>query len=62
MCFCMLQEIDYELEGKNADRFRVNFQNTPWIKVSNVQESKPEAPSPLHLEVSSNTLCIYGAS
>jgi hypothetical protein len=30
--------------------------------VSNVQESKPEAPSPLHLEVSSNTLCIYGAS
>jgi hypothetical protein len=34
MTCVMLQEIDYELEGQNADKFRVNFQNTPWIKVS----------------------------
>ncbi|BDA47029.1 Protein ACTIVITY OF BC1 COMPLEX KINASE 8, chloroplastic [Coccomyxa sp. Obi] len=32
----LYQEIDYELEGQNADRFRENFQNTPWIKVPKV--------------------------
>ena len=28
-----LQEIDYVLEGQNADRFRTNFASTPWVKV-----------------------------
>eukprot|EP00890_Picochlorum_soloecismus_P005345 jgi/Picsp_1/5811/NSC_03170-R1_abc-1-like kinase len=32
----LYQEIDYRLEGKNADRFRKNFQDTPWIKVPKV--------------------------
>ena len=27
------QEIDYKLEGQNADRFRRNFADSPWIKV-----------------------------
>ncbi len=32
----LYQEIDYTLEGKNADIFRTNFQNTPWIRVPKV--------------------------
>ena len=32
----LYQEIDYTLEGKNADRFRKNFEETPWIKVPKV--------------------------
>ncbi len=32
----LYQEIDYTLEGKNADRFRTNFESTPWIKVPRV--------------------------
>ena len=28
-----MQEIDYKLEGQNADRFRRNFADSPWIKV-----------------------------
>lgn len=28
-----MQEIDYVLEGQNADRFRTNFSSTPWVKV-----------------------------
>lgn len=27
------KEIDYFAEGRNADRFRRNFKNTPWIRV-----------------------------
>ena len=30
------QEIDYVLEGQNADRFRTNFEKTPWIKVPTI--------------------------
>lgn len=38
------QEIDYTLEGLNADRFRTNFEGTPWIKVPRVlwQYTTPE--------------------
>ena len=32
----LYQEIDYTLEGKNADRFRTNFESTSWIKVPRV--------------------------
>lgn len=32
----LYQEIDYELEGKNADRFRTNFAGKPWIKVPKI--------------------------
>jgi predicted unusual protein kinase regulating ubiquinone biosynthesis (AarF/ABC1/UbiB family) len=32
----LYEEIDYTLEGKNADRFRTNFANVPWIKVPRV--------------------------
>ena len=32
----LYQEIDYTLEGKNADQFRENFNETPWIKVPRV--------------------------
>lgn len=40
----LYQEIDYTLEGKNADRFRTNFESTPWIKVPKVkwQYTTPE--------------------
>ena len=31
-----LQEIDYVMEGQNADRFRENFANTDWVKVPRV--------------------------
>lgn len=29
----LYQEIDYTLEGRNADQFRENFKNVDWIKV-----------------------------
>lgn len=29
----LYQEIDYTLEGKNADLFRENFANLDWVKV-----------------------------
>lgn len=32
----LYQEIDYRLEGKNADQFRANFADTPWVKVPDV--------------------------
>ncbi|GAB4813023.1 hypothetical protein N2152v2_000069 [Parachlorella kessleri] len=32
----LYQEIDYVLEGQNADRFRQNFANTDWVKVPRV--------------------------
>jgi len=32
----LYQEIDYRLEGKNADLFRENFKDTTWIKVPKV--------------------------
>lgn len=32
----LYQEIDYTLEGKNADLFRTNFAETSWIKVPKV--------------------------
>ncbi len=32
----LYQEIDYELEGKNADTFRTNFADKDWIKVPEV--------------------------
>lgn len=34
-----MQEIDYKLEGQNADRFRKNFADSPWIKVTPVTDS-----------------------
>jgi len=32
----LYQEIDYRLEGENADRFRKNFGETPWIRVPRI--------------------------
>ncbi|EFJ49735.1 hypothetical protein VOLCADRAFT_104180 [Volvox carteri f. nagariensis] len=32
----LYQEIDYRLEGKNADRFRENFADVEWVKVPKV--------------------------
>lgn len=32
----LYEEIDYVLEAQNADRFRKNFENIPWIKVPDV--------------------------
>ncbi|KAI7835637.1 hypothetical protein COHA_010468 [Chlorella ohadii] len=32
----LYQEIDYRLEGANADRFRENFKDTEWVKVPKV--------------------------
>jgi predicted unusual protein kinase regulating ubiquinone biosynthesis (AarF/ABC1/UbiB family) len=32
----LYQEIDYRLEGQNADRFRTNFKDVEWIKVPEV--------------------------
>eukprot|EP00878_Enallax_costatus_P019345 GHUV01020408.1.p1 GENE.GHUV01020408.1~~GHUV01020408.1.p1 ORF type:complete len:557 (+),score=208.71 GHUV01020408.1:1417-3087(+) len=32
----LYQEIDYTLEGRNADLFRENFQNVDWVKVPEV--------------------------
>lgn len=32
----LYQEIDYTLEGKNADRFAENFKDVDWVKVSGV--------------------------
>lgn len=36
---CMLQEIDYEMEADNAERFRKNFADKPWIKVPEVDRA-----------------------
>lgn len=40
----LYQEIDYTLEGQNADKFRNNFKDTEWIKVPKVfwKYSTPE--------------------
>ena len=40
----LYEEIDYTLEGKNADRFRDNFKGVDWVKVPKVywQYSSPE--------------------
>jgi predicted unusual protein kinase regulating ubiquinone biosynthesis (AarF/ABC1/UbiB family) len=35
-CKTLLQEIDYTLEGKNADEFRENFKDVDWVKVPKV--------------------------
>mmetsp|Transcript_28522 Transcript_28522/g.80465 ORF Transcript_28522/g.80465 Transcript_28522/m.80465 type:complete len:788 (-) Transcript_28522:52-2415(-) len=32
----LFEEIDYTKEGANADRFRENFKDTPWVKVPKV--------------------------
>lgn len=32
----LYEEIDYVLEGRNADRFRNNFASTPWVKVPGI--------------------------
>lgn len=32
----LYEEIDYVLEGRNADRFRNNFASVPWVKVPGV--------------------------
>lgn len=32
----LYEEIDYVLEGRNADRFRNNFRSTPWVKVPGI--------------------------
>jgi predicted unusual protein kinase regulating ubiquinone biosynthesis (AarF/ABC1/UbiB family) len=32
----LYQEIDYRLEGQNADRFRKNFANKDWVKVPKI--------------------------
>lgn len=32
----LYEEIDYTTEARNADRFRENFKDTPWIKVPDV--------------------------
>jgi predicted unusual protein kinase regulating ubiquinone biosynthesis (AarF/ABC1/UbiB family) len=29
----LYDEIDYIKEGRNADRFRRNFKDTPWVRV-----------------------------
>ena len=34
-----MQEIDYKMEGQNADRFRKNFADSPWIKVTPFTDS-----------------------
>jgi hypothetical protein len=36
----LYQEIDYTLEGQNADRFRNNFGNVDWIKVGVLPSSE----------------------
>ena len=42
-----VQEIDYKLEGQNADRFRKCFADTPWVKVPEIiwEASSSEASS-----------------
>lgn len=39
-----MQEIDYTLEGKNADKFRKNFSRTPWISVPSIfwEQTSPQ--------------------
>jgi predicted unusual protein kinase regulating ubiquinone biosynthesis (AarF/ABC1/UbiB family) len=32
----LYQEIDYRLEGKNADLFRENFKDVSWVRVPRV--------------------------
>ncbi len=40
-----MQEIDYKLEGQNADRFRRNFADQPWIKVLICHFLRPSLPT-----------------
>lgn len=39
-----MQEIDYTLEGQNADKFRKNFASTPWIRVPRIywEQTSPQ--------------------
>lgn len=32
----LYREIDYRLEGQNAERFAANFKGTPWVKVPKI--------------------------
>ena len=43
-CIFIMQEIDYTLEGQNADRFRKNFGSTPWIRVPRIywEQTSPQ--------------------
>mmetsp|Transcript_3406 Transcript_3406/g.10340 ORF Transcript_3406/g.10340 Transcript_3406/m.10340 type:complete len:850 (+) Transcript_3406:235-2784(+) len=39
----LYEEIDYVREGRNADRFRKNFENTKWVKVPTVYWDRTSA-------------------
>lgn len=36
----LYEEIDYEREGKNAERFSKNFKGTEWIKAPSINWSR----------------------
>lgn len=45
LTYCFVhQEIDYTLEGQNADLFRKNFAGTPWIRVPRIywEQTSPQ--------------------
>jgi hypothetical protein len=51
-CCCsriLYQEIDYTLEGRNADKFRENFANLDWVKVR----------TPANFLALSASLCVF---
>jgi hypothetical protein len=64
-CCCsriLYQEIDYTLEGRNADKFRENFANLDWVKVRNPAVELEVAPAMCPAMMNAPYLCACNST